>query len=125
MSDEATVLVIEDLLETRAILRFLLEHHGFEVIEAEGGRTGVASAVGHVPDVIVLDLAMPGLNGFEVAHILASDPRTMGIPIVAVAGSSSLPESKEDLAEVFHHVLLKPVAPDELVRVVKKYAEAA
>ena len=82
----STILVAEDHAETRSLLRFVLEREGYRVVEAETGTAAVALAEGEVPDLILTDLHMPGLNGVEVVRRIRSIARLSNVPILAMSG---------------------------------------
>ena len=83
MEDRATrVLVIDDEPPIRLLCRVNLEAEGMEVLEAADGPSGLDQARREHPDVVLLDVMMPGLDGWKVAEQLLADPRTSGIPIV-------------------------------------------
>jgi len=77
-----TVLIIEDSITEALSLRLLLENAGLVVLHAPNGGRGVSMVQQHLPDVVLLDIEMPGMNGFEVAVQLSHDPRTEHIPII-------------------------------------------
>lgn len=77
-----TILIVEDSLTQALSLRTLLEKEGLQVVHAENGNEGVKLAHKHLPAAIVLDIEMPGMNGFEVAVLLSKNPETEKIPII-------------------------------------------
>jgi CheY-like chemotaxis protein len=79
------ILIIEDNKDNSDLVGFLMESAGFEVLIAVDGFKGLALAAEHVPDLIVLDLMMPEMDGWEVAEKLRTDPTTAEIPIVVVS----------------------------------------
>lgn len=78
------VLVIDDDAAVRLVLQRNLEHAGFEVMTAEEGLGGLAAALGEAPDIVVLDLMMPNVDGFVVLDALQRDPRTAAIPVIVL-----------------------------------------
>jgi CheY-like chemotaxis protein len=80
------VLVVDDDSNARALCSINLLLEGVEVLEAEDGRRGLASARLERPDLVVTDIAMPGLNGFELAEALRRDDRTAQIPLIFLSG---------------------------------------
>jgi len=76
------ILTIDDQSDIRRLIRMTLEFEGFEVLEASGGEEGLAMARKHQPDLILLDVMMPGLNGLAVSKTLAADPVLRQIPVV-------------------------------------------
>lgn len=80
----ATILVAEDHLDSRDALRALLEAFGYEVIEAVNGREAIDKALAQHPDLILMDIMMPELDGFEATRQLRGHAQTKGTPIIAV-----------------------------------------
>src|SRR5437763_3046695 len=78
------VLVVDDHNDSRAIARIVLELSGFRVVEAETGTEALALALQHRPDVILLDLILPGINGWRLARLFRSDARTRGTVLIAL-----------------------------------------
>jgi DNA-binding response OmpR family regulator len=78
------VLLVDDDAALRALYRFNLEASGVSVVEAPDGESALELLQGELPDVVLLDVMMPGVDGWEVAHRLASDPRTAGLPIIFI-----------------------------------------
>jgi CheY-like chemotaxis protein len=125
MSEETpTVLVVEDNDDSRIILRAWLEHAGYRVLLAEDGVTGVSLARTEHPDVILMDVAMPRMDGWAAAKEIRSDAVTHYIPIIALT-ALALPEDKRRAAEVaIDGHLIKPASlervRDEVVRVLRR-----
>ena len=80
------VLVVDDSVDTRELYATYFRHRGFDAITAADGDEGIALATQRKPAVIVMDLAMPGINGISAAHHLKHDPRTRRIPIILLTG---------------------------------------
>jgi|SRR5687767_11052176 CheY-like chemotaxis protein len=110
-----TVLIVEDDEDLRRVYRHALGLEGFDVHEARGGFEALRHLDQTRPDVIVLDLGLPGLDGFAVREELAGPAHLRDIPIVIVTGST---ENLERLN--VDCVLKKPAAPDELVQAVRR-----
>jgi two-component system cell cycle response regulator DivK len=113
------VLLVEDFAELREVLTDLLTHEGFVVIEAADGREAVERARASKPDVIVMDLSMPVMDGTQAARVLKSYAATRHIPILAVTGYSRAFAGNEPL---FEEILVKPVDPAELAVYVRRAA---
>lgn len=105
------VLLIDDEEAIRMICRISLEAGGIDVIEATGGEAGLQAARAELPDLIVLDVMMPGLDGLQVAGELADDPATAAIPIVFL---SAYLELRVDGADVAAAYIGKPFDPATL-----------
>src|SRR4051794_35707101 len=80
------ILLIEDHPEMRQLIANSLRRLGYEVLEAADGQQGLRLALGENPDLVLLDLSLPGINGLEVVRKIKEDPRTSHIPIVACSG---------------------------------------
>jgi CheY-like chemotaxis protein len=115
------ILVIDDDIVSQNMLRSTLTQAGYSVITASNGPEGIKKAREQPPDLIVLDIMMPGMDGGEVAGILKDDPGTKRIPIVFV--SSLVTESKKNLNTQKNTItyLSKPFDRDELLDAVKRY----
>ncbi|MEX2581882.1 MAG: response regulator [Gemmatimonadota bacterium] len=83
-SADKVVLLIEDNPDNRGIYRTILEHGGFEVLEAEDGEVGIDLARSRMPDLILMDVAIPLIDGWEATRILKADAATSAIPIIAL-----------------------------------------
>jgi two-component system, cell cycle response regulator DivK len=105
------VLIVDDNADVRIIFSAILNYDGYHVIEAENGAIGVAAAVKHRPDLILMDIAMPVLNGFDAALQLHGLSITKSIPIVAVTGNEFTSEQLGSAAALFVGYLLKPITP--------------
>jgi len=113
------VLVIDDEPAIADVLRMLLEFRGHEVLTADDGSRGFATAQRQAPDVIVLDLMMPVIDGFAALEALRGDERTAEIPVVILSalGSTDVRQRCHDLgARAF---LQKPYNPEDLLRAVE------
>lgn len=119
-TDGQRVLLVEDDERSRVALRQILEQEGFVVEVAGDGGEGVGLASSFRPDVIVLDLVLPGLNGFDTADLLKSDSETAEIPLVAVT-ASWLGSEIGRLREIgFAAALRKPFSAEVLVQELRK-----
>jgi len=102
------LLLIEDEPDLRFILRLTLERSGFEVVEARGGEEGLRLASGGGYDAILLDVMMPGIDGYSVCRALKADPRTSGTPVVFLTAKVQENEIGEGLAAGAVGYLAKP-----------------
>jgi CheY-like chemotaxis protein len=114
------VLVVDDLPEQRDIYRIILEHAGFRVVEADDGETAVRLAQAHLPDVILLDVLLPGISGYEVIRRLRADRRTARIRIVVVSAVSSPENHRRAVESGCNEFLAKPAGPREVLDVVQR-----
>jgi two-component system, sensor histidine kinase len=112
------ILIVEDSRDSRDMLRFLLEHAGHEVHEAADGPSGVEAILTVRPDIALVDVGLPGLDGFEVARRVRADARGREVRLVALTGYG-LPEDHRRSREAgFDAHLVKPVDPARLVAVI-------
>jgi len=125
MSDTGTryVLLVDDLAEQREIYRTILLHEGFRVLEAGDGDTALSLARAHVPDVVLLDICLPDVDGFEVIRRLRADRRTSRIRIVLLT-ATVLADGARDGAG-YDEYLTKPIQPREAVEAVRRHLPPA
>jgi CheY-like chemotaxis protein len=113
------ILLVEDNEDNRIIYRAVLEHHGHGILCAPDGEKGVERAVRHRPDLILMDIMMPRMDGIEATQRIKATSETAQIPVIAVTGSDA---SDAELEKVgFASVLRKPIAPSDLVREVSTF----
>jgi DNA-binding response OmpR family regulator len=132
MGDATRVLVIDDEAPIRLLCRVNLEAEGMEVLEAADGPSGLEKARAETPDVVLLDVMMPGLDGWRVAEELLDDPSTERIPIVFLTARAELRDRARgiDLGGVdyvtkpFNPVELAPLVRDLLDRVARGERDA-
>lgn len=110
-----TVLVIEDEADVVDLLRYNLNRAGFAVLIANSGDKGINIAKERRPDVIILDLMLPSLNGYEVCKALKKDPNTVSIPIVMLTAKGSPDDRIKGLELGADDYVPKPFSPRELV----------
>lgn len=111
---QKTVLLIDDHDDERAIQRALLTHRGYRVLDASDGETGLAVALEHRPDLILLDVAMPRMDGFEVCRTIRQDPRTADIAILFFTASVVGDLEAQIAAVGGNGVLVKPMDPHDV-----------
>ena len=115
-TERRRVLIVDDDPDFLTIAEASLLAHGFEVARASGGLRGVFLATQDVPDAIICDLRMPGIDGFVVAEALRADPATQHTAILACTGRRDLEARALFRSSAFDAVLVKPVDWDEVVR---------
>jgi CheY-like chemotaxis protein len=113
MPEVPLVLIVEDDLSTRVLYRDYLTHVGFRIIDAHNGNQALSKARELRPDVVLTDLAVPGMDGFEFCRALQQWDETRTIPILAVTGHSEYLEQPDRFRQAgILRVLTKPCAPD-------------
>ena len=120
----ARVLVIEDNTTNLELMRYVLAAFGHEVISAEDGERGVEAAFRDRPDLIVCDLQLPGIDGFEVARRLKTHPVHRGIPLVAVTAFAMVGDRDRVLAGGFDGYIPKPIDPQAFIAQIDTYLVA-
>jgi two-component system, cell cycle response regulator DivK len=118
---KATVLIADDATESREMYATYLTFRGFQVVKAADGTQALDKARRARPDVLVLDLAMPGLDGMEVCRRLKADPRTSALPVIALTGHVFKEWERAARAAGFDSYLAKPCLPVELLREIRKF----
>jgi two-component system cell cycle response regulator DivK len=114
-------LVVDDYDDAREMYAEFLAFKGFDVVQAENGLQAVALAESLLPDLIVLDLALPDIDGIEVTRRLKKSPATAVIPIVMLTANAQSRMLEEALKAGCAAVLVKPCAPEELLEVVQGF----
>ena len=115
------ILVVEDEADNRRILRDLLVSAGFEVIEAMTGDEGVAKAEAEVPDLILMDIRLPNLDGFEVTRRIKATPPLSEIPVIAVTSHAMSEDNARALDAGCDAYFSKPVSPRTLLDKIREY----
>ena len=109
------ILIVEDDPGTRALFRDALNQCGFRTIEAHNGFQALEKALKTPPDLIVTDIAVPGIDGIELCRRLRADERTRGIPVLAITGYGDRHYPDRARLAGADHVLTKPCDPELLV----------
>ena len=111
----ARVLIVDDAQDTREVYALFLRDEGFQVAVAEDGVTGLAFAQQHRLDVIILDLIMPRMDGFEVTRRLRADDRTKRVPIIIFSGFERETDAADAIAAGADVCCTKPCLPETLL----------
>ncbi len=110
-----TVLVVEDDQANRALLTALLERAGYRAVTANDGPSGLAAALELAPDLVLLDVGLPGMDGLEICRRLRADPRTVTLPVVLLTGRTSVDDVVAGLDAGADDFLAKPFHEAELL----------
>ncbi|WP_314386237.1 twitching motility response regulator PilH [Pseudomonas brenneri] len=113
----ARVLIVDDSPTEMYKLTGMLEKHGHQVLKAENGADGVALARQEKPDAVLMDIVMPGLNGFQATRQLSKEPETNGIPIIIVTTKDQETDKVWGTRQGAKAYLTKPVEEDKLIEV--------
>jgi two-component system cell cycle response regulator DivK len=115
------ILAIEDHEENRRILRLLLESAGYELIEAVTGEEGVAMAEKERPDLILMDIQLPGLDGYEATRRIKANPALRHIPVIAVTSYALSGDDVKAREAGCDAYVTKPYSPRALLAKVREY----
>lgn len=118
----ARVLVVDDTRANRDLFAFILERLGHEPLTAEDGAAAIRVARERKPDLAVIDILMPGLNGYDTARLMRADPELAGIPLIAVSVSPAVTRSTTRLAG-FDGFLRLPVSPEAFIATIDGWIE--
>lgn len=117
------ILVIEDHADSRDLMSFLLSRSGYEVVSEADGAAGLAAARRIQPDLIISDIQLPLMNGFQVAAAIARDPELKHIPLVAVTASAMAGDRENIIRSGFHDYVSKPIEPETFVIQIARFLE--
>lgn len=114
------ILVVDDYQDAREMYAEYLQYSGFRVAEAKNGNEAVSQARSLKPDLILMDLSLPGMDGWEATRVLKADEETRHIPIVALTGHALAGASEGARKAGCDSFVTKPCLPDDLVVEVKR-----
>jgi two-component system cell cycle response regulator DivK len=117
----ALVLIVDDNERNRRLARDVLQAAGFRTVEAGSGGEGVSTALASLPDVILMDIRLPDMDGTEAARQLKDDPRTLAIPVVALTSLAMKGDRDSLLAAGFDGYLEKPISVREFPDQIRSY----
>jgi two-component system cell cycle response regulator DivK len=115
------ILVVEDQEDNRQILRDLLANAGYEMIEAEDGQQALTQAAKHKPDLILMDIQLPLLDGYEATRRIKADPALNAIPIIVVTSYALSGDEEKAHAAGCDAYVAKPFSPRALLAKIREY----
>jgi two-component system, cell cycle response regulator DivK len=122
-----SVLIIEDDVDSRAMYGLVLERAGFTVYYAEDGPAGIVKAAEHVPTMVLLDIGLPSMDGWDVCRALNRDPATAGIKVVVLTAHAFLSDGARAAGCITVGFITKPASPlrvlEEIERLIGKAVE--
>jgi two-component system cell cycle response regulator DivK len=116
-----TILLIEDNEQNRYLATFLLEQHGYKVVPAPDGPSGIEIAQVLVPDLILLDIQLPAMDGYAVARALREIEALRAIPIVAVTSYAMVGDREKTLAAGCNGYIEKPINPETFLEEITRF----
>ena len=117
------VVVVEDNERNMKLFREVLESSGYRTLEAETGERAVALTTEHRPDLVLMDIHLPDIDGVEALRMLRADERTASIPVLALTAQAMEGDRERFLADGFDGYLSKPVNIADLLDAVRRYCE--
>jgi len=126
MSDnQKTILLVEDNEDNLVVYRTILEHVGYRVVEARDGEEGVARAREQMPDLILMDISIPKMDGWEATQRLKAEENTRAIPIIALTAHALEEDRQKAIQAGCDGYLAKPVEPRRVVQEVERFVGPA
>lgn len=116
-----TVLLVEDNEDNRIVFSTVLQHFGYEVSQAVTGDEGLALAQSNPPDVILMDISVPGIDGFELTRRLRGFQSTASIPIIALTAHALASDKRKAMEAGCDDFLTKPCEPKRVVETVRRW----
>jgi CheY-like chemotaxis protein len=117
------ILIVEDNEKNRTLLKDLLHYHGYITIGAKDGAEGIALAKEHLPDLILLDIQMPVMDGLTALKVLKESDETRNIKVIALTSFAMKGDKEKLLAAGFEHYISKPIDTRELPKLIKQIKE--
>jgi len=121
LPSEATILIVDDSRTAIAVLKKVLESTGYTILSALNAEEGIEVAKAHQPDLILMDIVMPGLNGFQATRILRKEAETADIPILIISGNEQATEKFWSMRVGANGFLAKPVDRSVLFHLMREH----
>ncbi len=118
---EKRILYVEDNFQNKRLVRKILKSRGFEILEAEDGLTGVEMATNENPDLILMDISLPGIDGVEATQRIKAHNGTAMIPIIALTANAMRGDRERFLAAGCDDYLPKPISTRDLLAMINKF----
>jgi two-component system cell cycle response regulator DivK len=118
---QSVILLIEDNAQNRYLTTFLLEHRGYRVVTAADGQEGIETAKGLQPDLILLDIQLPKMDGYSAARSLREDRSLSNTPIIAVTSYAMVGDREKCLAAGCNGYIEKPINPETFVSEIEAF----
>jgi two-component system cell cycle response regulator DivK len=118
-----TILIVEDEPKNMKLLRDLLQRFGYEIIEALDGEQGVKTAGEKIPDLILMDIMMPKMDGLEATRIIKADAKTRQIPIIALTSYAMKGDRERTIEAGCNGYMAKPIDIQEVLKTIEHYLQ--
>jgi two-component system cell cycle response regulator DivK len=116
-----TILIVEDEPKNMKLLRDLLQRFGYEILEASDGEQGVKSAGEKMPDLILMDIMMPKMDGLEATRIIKADIKTKHIPVIALTSYAMKGDREKTIEAGCDGYIAKPIDIKEVLKTIETY----
>ncbi len=116
-----TVLVVDDSPTICRLVKITLEREGYQVITAADGQEGLAKIIAELPDLVLLDITMPRLNGYQLCKSIKTNQKTASIPVIMLSGMDDVADKEMGRKVGSSGYITKPFEPDELIKIVREY----
>ena len=116
-----TILIVEDEPKNMKLLRDLLQRFGYEILEASDGEQGVKSAGEKMPDLILMDIMMPKMDGLEATRIIKADNKTRHIPVIALTSYAMKGDREKTIEAGCDGYIAKPIDIKEVLKTIETY----
>ena len=120
----SVILIVEDNEKNMKLVRDVLQVKGYQTLEAGTAEDGIALAQAHSPDLVLMDIQLPGMNGIEALGVLRANPDTAHIPVIAVTASVMQQDRKQITEAGFDAYIGKPINLKEFLQSVREMLEA-
>lgn len=117
------ILYVEDNFQNKRLVRKILSARGYEILEAEDGLTGVEIAAKEMPDLILMDISLPGIDGVEATQRIKAKGETAEIPIIALTANAMRGDRERFIAAGCDDYLPKPISTVDLITMIQKYLD--
>ena len=115
-----SILIVDDEPMTRNLLRLMLERAGFRILEAEDGLKALEAVAEHNPDMLILDVMMPNMDGVTVCETLRAEAETAALPVILLSARTSPDAVRQGMQAGADRYLSKPISREELIRHVRE-----
>ncbi len=119
MTEKKRVLVVDDEPHIVKLVKLSLGNQNYDIVGITSGKEAISYVNDNAPDILVLDLMMPGVNGYEVCQAVRENPKTKGIPIIILSAKSQMLDKLNAIDVGADDYMCKPFDPDELARRIK------